>query len=178
MPGEAQGSRQARHLAEVRGRGRGREVRDGAEERVDRLARQLVRTLTGVTDAQGGLDTVGAAPRASTAPGSGLRDERGAPGPDDVILDVQIDGIRVLLTRADTAAEETGRPLLSPREHEIARMVAKGYPNKTIAVVLEISTWTVSTHLRRMFAKLGVGSRAAMVAKLLEQGSAGGLARG
>jgi len=36
-----------------------------------------------------------------------------------------------------------------------------------IAAVLEISTWTVGTHLRRMFAKFGVNSRAAMVAQLI-----------
>ena len=48
-------------------------------------------------------------------------------------------------------------------------MVAKGYPNKTIAAVLDISPWTVCTHLRRTFAKFGVGSRAAMVARLLER---------
>jgi DNA-binding CsgD family transcriptional regulator len=59
--------------------------------------------------------------------------------------------------------------VLSPREQEIARMVAKGYPNKMIAAVLEISTWTVSSHLRRIFAKFGVASRAAMVARLLEE---------
>jgi DNA-binding NarL/FixJ family response regulator len=49
-------------------------------------------------------------------------------------------------------------------------MVAKGYPNKTIAAVLEISSWTVCTHMRRIFAKLSVGSRAAMVARLMEDG--------
>jgi DNA-binding CsgD family transcriptional regulator len=59
---------------------------------------------------------------------------------------------------------------LSPREQEIARMVAEGYPNKTIAAVLEISSWTVATHLRRVFAKLGVRTRAAMVARALEEG--------
>jgi DNA-binding CsgD family transcriptional regulator len=58
--------------------------------------------------------------------------------------------------------------LLSPREIEIVRLVAKGLPNKTIAGVLEISPWTVATYLRRVFAKLGVGSRAAMVARLYE----------
>jgi DNA-binding CsgD family transcriptional regulator len=58
---------------------------------------------------------------------------------------------------------------LSPREHEIARMVGQGYPNKTIAAILGISSWTVSTHLRRMFAKLGVRSRAEMVARVLEE---------
>src|SRR5260370_37343866 len=57
---------------------------------------------------------------------------------------------------------------LSPREHEIVRMVAEGHPNKVIADVLNISSWTVCTHLRRIFAKLGVNSRAAVVAHLLE----------
>jgi DNA-binding CsgD family transcriptional regulator len=45
-------------------------------------------------------------------------------------------------------------------------MVAKGYPNKAIASVLEISSWTVGTHLRRIFAKVSVNSRAALVAQL------------
>ena len=48
-------------------------------------------------------------------------------------------------------------------------MVARGHTNKTIARVLDISLWTVSTHLRRVFAKLGVSSRAAMVAAVLHQ---------
>jgi hypothetical protein len=43
-------------------------------------------------------------------------------------------------------------------------MVARGH--KMIADVLSISSWTVCTHLRRIFAKAGVGSRAAMVARL------------
>jgi DNA-binding CsgD family transcriptional regulator len=47
-------------------------------------------------------------------------------------------------------------------------MVAKGYPNKTIASILDISSWTVASHIRRIFAKFGVSSRAAMVACLLE----------
>jgi len=49
-------------------------------------------------------------------------------------------------------------------------MVAKGHPNKVIADVLSISAWTVCTHVRRIFAKLGVGSRAAMIARLPELG--------
>jgi DNA-binding CsgD family transcriptional regulator len=81
----------------------------------------------------------------------------------EVLLDVEIDGVRCVLV---AARADTGQPVLSPREQEIARMVAQGYPNKTIAAVLEISSWTVSTHLRRVFAKLGVRSRAAMVARL------------
>jgi len=85
----------------------------------------------------------------------------------DVLLDLEVDGVRCMLLRtAPLAPRDT--QILSPREQEISRMVMKGYPNKTIAKVLEISVWTVGTHLRRIFAKLGVGTRAAMVAQLLE----------
>ena len=87
----------------------------------------------------------------------------------DVILDMEVDGVRCLLVRLPPGPARA-QTLLSPREQEIARMVAEGYPNKTIAAVLDISSWTVCTHLRRVFAKLGVGSRAAMVARLLEDG--------
>ncbi|MFF4253273.1 helix-turn-helix transcriptional regulator [Streptomyces sp. NPDC001663] len=80
-----------------------------------------------------------------------------------VLLDLEIDGVRCLVLRG----ERTGPvSLLSPRELEIARMVACGHPNKTIASVLEISTWTVASHLRRIFVKLDVTSRAAMVSRL------------
>lgn len=65
--------------------------------------------------------------------------------------------------------EEAG-PTLSPREQEIARLVAIGYPNKTIAGILDISPWTVATHVRRIFAKLGVHGRPAMIAELAQAG--------
>jgi len=87
---------------------------------------------------------------------------------EEVLLDTEIDGFRYLLLRMPRPAQ--GRIRLSPREQEIVRMVAKGHPNKVIGDVLNISAWTVCTHLRRIFAKLGVGSRAAMVAQLLEMG--------
>jgi DNA-binding CsgD family transcriptional regulator len=54
---------------------------------------------------------------------------------------------------------------LSKRELQIVVLVAEGKVNKQIADSLKISEWTVSTYLRRIFAKLGVDSRAAMVFK-------------
>lgn len=45
-------------------------------------------------------------------------------------------------------------------------MVAQGYPNKAIATELDVSHFTVSSYLRRIFAKLKVRSRSEMVAKL------------
>jgi DNA-binding CsgD family transcriptional regulator len=93
--------------------------------------------------------------------------DQGAGVPNEVLLDKRLEGCRLLLIRT---LSETKCPIhLSPREIEISRMIAKGYPNKMIAAVLEISTWTVGTHLRRIFAKLRVSSRAAMVAKLIDR---------
>jgi ATP/maltotriose-dependent transcriptional regulator MalT len=62
--------------------------------------------------------------------------------------------------------------LLTERELQIATFVAQGNSNKQIAIHLKISEWTVSSHLRRIFVKLCVDSRAAMVyrcANLLHQ---------
>jgi DNA-binding CsgD family transcriptional regulator len=67
------------------------------------------------------------------------------------------------------------RHALSPRELQIARLVADGATNRAIASSLDISLWTVSTHMRRIFAKLGVCSRAEMVAQFFGGGDAGQL---
>ena len=82
---------------------------------------------------------------------------------DNVLLDVVLGDVRLLALRLRRPSPMS---LLSPREQEIARMVAQGYANKTIASVLEISSWTVASHLRRIFMKLQVSSRAAMATSL------------
>jgi DNA-binding CsgD family transcriptional regulator len=88
------------------------------------------------------------------------------PGDRPLVLELELDGFRCLVMfEPSVRAAST----LSPREQQIARMVAQGYPNKTIAAKLGISSWTVSTHLRRMFAKFDVRSRAALIARLLEE---------
>ena len=84
-----------------------------------------------------------------------------------IILDRTVDTVRYLLIRMPDAT--FGHVPLSPRESEIARMVADGHQTKVIAGVLNISCWTVTAHLRRIFVKLGVTSRAAMIGRLLEQ---------
>ena len=83
---------------------------------------------------------------------------------EEIIFETEIEGVSYYLVRSHP---ETGSQLrLSPRELAIARLIAKGMPNKCIGDILEISPWTVATHLRRIFVKLGVASRAAMVARL------------
>jgi DNA-binding NarL/FixJ family response regulator len=58
----------------------------------------------------------------------------------------------------------------SPRELEVLRLVARGAANKEIARTLLISETTVKTHLKHVFAKLGVESRAAAVVVAMERG--------
>jgi DNA-binding CsgD family transcriptional regulator len=87
-------------------------------------------------------------------------------GTEQVLMDIDLDGRRYLVIRMP--AIERKSAVLSPREIEIVRLVAQGHPNKVIAAVLDISSWTVCTHMRRVFAKLGVTSRAAMIARLAE----------
>jgi DNA-binding CsgD family transcriptional regulator len=93
---------------------------------------------------------------------------RPEPGTDELVFETVRDGVRYRLSRCAAAQEE--RIELSAREHEVARMVGKGYTNKTIAAVLDISTWTVDTYLRRIFSKLDVRSRSAMVTRLAHDG--------
>ncbi|MGQ0840672.1 ATP-binding protein [Actinokineospora sp.] len=53
---------------------------------------------------------------------------------------------------------------LSPREHEVARMLAGGHTNREIADVLFLSPRTVEQHAARVLRKLGVASRAELQA--------------
>jgi DNA-binding CsgD family transcriptional regulator len=88
----------------------------------------------------------------------------------DVLLDIELEDFRCIILRKQLEPARAAQTL-SPREQEIARMVGEGYPNKVIADVLDISIFTVSTYLRRIFAKLNVTPRAAMVATILEAGN-------
>lgn len=55
---------------------------------------------------------------------------------------------------------------LSARERQIASLVADGLTDLNIAARLDISEETVGTHLRRVYRKLGIHSRAELVALL------------
>jgi DNA-binding CsgD family transcriptional regulator len=56
--------------------------------------------------------------------------------------------------------------LLAPQELQIARLAAQGRTNKQIGQQLYLSHRTVSTHLYRIFPKLGITSRAQLAAAL------------
>ena len=62
-----------------------------------------------------------------------------------------------------------GRPL-SPRELEIVQLVAEDLTNAEIAERLIISPRTVTTHLDRIYTRLGINSRTALVRYAIEAG--------
>ena len=59
---------------------------------------------------------------------------------------------------------------LSGRELEVLRLLVAGASNKAVAAQLGLSENTVKTHISRIFAKLGVQSRAEAVAVALQRG--------
>ncbi len=64
-----------------------------------------------------------------------------------------------------TPAREAAGPLaLSPRQTEVARLVADGATNRAIAERLHISEHTVEHHLSTIFTRLGLHSRSALAA--------------
>lgn len=65
------------------------------------------------------------------------------------------------LTRREAEARAAAR-ILTPRELEITRMVARGLSNKEIARKLDITEGTVKVHLHNVYEKIGVTSRVAL----------------
>lgn len=53
---------------------------------------------------------------------------------------------------------------LTPREHEVAALVARGWRNQEIAAQLGISLATVKDHVHRVLARTGLRSRAGLAA--------------
>jgi DNA-binding NarL/FixJ family response regulator len=60
--------------------------------------------------------------------------------------------------------------LLSPRELEVLALVADGATNRSAGARLHLSEATVKSHLLSVYAKLGVGDRAAAVAEGFRRG--------
>jgi DNA-binding CsgD family transcriptional regulator len=75
------------------------------------------------------------------------------------------------LARVNSPQQDWGRavPSLTPRELEVARLVATGRDNREIATHLGIARETVKQTLRRVYQRLGVRTRAEMTANLARQ---------
>ncbi len=66
------------------------------------------------------------------------------------------------------AGSSTPIGVLSPRETEVLRLVARGQTNRQIAKTLSLSVRTVDSHRANLMNKLGVSSRAELIQYALE----------
>jgi len=73
--------------------------------------------------------------------------------------------VKMLAKLTKPAAEPVS---LSPREHDLLKLLVEGLTAKEIADRMQVSIHTTSTHTRNLFTKLNVHSRAAAVARALK----------
>ena len=67
---------------------------------------------------------------------------------------------RQLSTLASAPSREDKEPVLTPREHQILRLLELGRSNRAIAAEVGIAVPTVKNHVHNVLSKLGVGTRA------------------
>jgi two-component system NarL family response regulator len=96
----------------------------------------------------------------------------------DVPREALIDSIRrvhagetcVPVHLANKLAERVSGESVSEREMDVLKLMAQGKSNKEIGSVLFISSGTVKSHVKSIFAKLNVNSRAEAVANAAHRG--------
>jgi non-specific serine/threonine protein kinase len=71
-----------------------------------------------------------------------------------------------------TVVEAAGAPAgpLTPREHEVARLIAEGLSNRQIGTRLVVSHRTVAGHVENILRKLGFASRTQVAAWIARSG--------
>ncbi len=83
-----------------------------------------------------------------------------------------IDGGEVVVSPAFARPREPAWPghdlRLTPRESDVAALLADGLSNHAIADALFISEHTVKSHLKAIFQKVGVESRSQVIAHIAE----------
>ena len=113
-----------------------------------------------------GSDITALGPQLAAHHDACVRDVRAALGAR-VFAKISEDSAR--LSPAEVLAQslqpaDSGAPMLSRREQDVAAGIHRGLSNREIADELVLSTRTVDTHVQRIFAKLGVASRAQVAA--------------
>jgi DNA-binding NarL/FixJ family response regulator len=65
--------------------------------------------------------------------------------------------------------DSSGKQILSPREEEVAALVADGLTNREVADRLHLSEFTVKNYIFKIFEKLGISTRVELVLYTLGQ---------
>jgi class 3 adenylate cyclase len=80
------------------------------------------------------------------------------------------ESLRLFQIGGTPARNGTGQMMLTRAESTVAGLVAQGLSNPQIAQQLCISRYTVETHIKHIFVKLAVRSRAGLAAKVAASG--------
>jgi len=78
------------------------------------------------------------------------------------------ESVKAVLEQVETVDPSLHKPL-TPREREVLRGVCHGLANKEIGARLNVSENTIKSFLQQLFEKLGVRTRAGLVATAIEQ---------
>jgi DNA-binding CsgD family transcriptional regulator len=78
-------------------------------------------------------------------------------------------GVRRRRRATRSQRQTSGWDSLTPTELRVVSLIAEGLTNRAVAKRLFISPRTVETHVAHVFAKLGVSSRAALIAKVVHR---------
>jgi DNA-binding NarL/FixJ family response regulator len=146
-----------------------------AERPADRVARALLDLIDAANEAQSIATATVVARRAASAfdgigfPWLAAQARELAGDRDEAIRYYAQVGAMAEVRRLERASREhaSATPhgsVLTPRERELARIVAHGAANRTVARRLEISEKAVEKHLTSIYAKLGITSRAQLAA--------------
>jgi two-component system nitrate/nitrite response regulator NarL len=86
-----------------------------------------------------------------------------------VVLDPELDAT-FTGTAGATRRMPEGPDILTPRERQVLELVARGYPNKSIAYELGISEHTAKFHVGSLLTKLEAASRTEVVTNATRRG--------
>jgi DNA-binding NarL/FixJ family response regulator len=94
-----------------------------------------------------------------------VREDPGPGGGEGLALNGASARIRADAPREESGTADAGEShRLSAREAEVMSLIADGQTNGQIAARLFLAEKTVKNHVRRIYSKLGVGSRPAAIA--------------
>jgi DNA-binding CsgD family transcriptional regulator len=147
---------------------------DGRGFEADRI-QASAREHVGLASMRERAEAVGGWCRIESMPGRGTSVRCWLPHPSPVSRDERADP-RIASTAdapLSSRSERSSLPGLpadlSPREVEVAELLALGHTNVEVAAILHLSVRTIEHHRSRVFRKLGVHSRAGLVRALRER---------
>ena len=59
---------------------------------------------------------------------------------------------------------------ITPRENEVLKLIGRGFSNAEIAELLEVSVYTVNSHIKHLYSKLAVSSRSEAIFEAVQLG--------